>query len=196
MIGDVKTPNRITLDINGMRALDAIARAGGAQNPAYDEVVQLTRHGVGKRVRLSQIISSPAENIYLQPDDTIYVLHDPAVVSILGATNKNTRVLFDTDKYPRASFTSTRAEKLGSAKGKLYGDLTLHGVTKPVVLDVMLNGAKLNTYTNTPTLGFSGRTTIKRSDFNMGMGVPMVSDEVEIIIEGEFDKVAKEPTKS
>lgn len=110
VIGDVKTPNRITLDINGMRALDAIARAGGAQNPAYDEVVQLTRHGVGKRVRLSLIIGNPAENIYLQPDDTLYVLHDPAVVSVLGATNKNTRVLFDTEQM-------TLAEALGLAGG-------------------------------------------------------------------------------
>jgi polysaccharide export outer membrane protein len=110
VIGDVKAPNRLPLDINGMRALDAIARAGGAQNPAYEEVLQLTRHGIGKRVRLSQIIDSPAENIYLQPDDTVYLLHNPTIISVLGATNKNTRVQFDTEQM-------TLAEALGLAGG-------------------------------------------------------------------------------
>jgi polysaccharide export outer membrane protein len=110
VIGDVKTPNRLPLDINGMRILDAVARAGGTTAPAFNEIVQLTRHGVAKRVRLSWIHNNPVENIYLQPDDTIYVLHDPEVISVLGATTNNMRLQFDTEKM-------TLADAVGLAGG-------------------------------------------------------------------------------
>lgn len=96
--------------------------------------------------------------------------------------------LFDTAKYPTARFTSTKVEKLSGSTGKVHGELTLRGITKPVVLDVTLNGALVNSYSKQPTLGFSGKATVKRSDFGMGAGVPMVSDEVDIIIEAEFGK--------
>jgi polysaccharide export outer membrane protein len=110
VIGDVKTPNRLSLDINGTRILDAIARAGGGVAPAFNEIVQLTRHGVAKRVRLSWIHDNPVENIYLQPDDTVYVLHDPEVVAVLGATTNNMRLQFDTEKM-------TLADAVGLAGG-------------------------------------------------------------------------------
>jgi polysaccharide biosynthesis/export protein len=109
-MGDVKNPNRLPLDINGTRVLDAIARAGGASAPAFNEVVQLTRHGVAKRVRLSWIHDNPVEDIYLQPDDTVYVLHDPEVVAVLGATTNNMRLQFDTEKM-------TLADAVGLAGG-------------------------------------------------------------------------------
>jgi polysaccharide biosynthesis/export protein len=110
VMGDVKNPNRLPLDINGTRVLDAIARAGGASAPAFNEVVQLTRHGVAKRVRLSWIHDNPVEDIYLQPDDTVYVLHDPEVVAVLGATTNNMRLQFDTEKM-------TLADAVGLAGG-------------------------------------------------------------------------------
>jgi polysaccharide export outer membrane protein len=110
VIGDVKTPGRLPLEINGTRILDAIARVGGTAAPAFDEIVQLTRHGVAKRVRLSWIHNDPAENIYLQRDDTVYVLHDPEVVAVLGATTNNMRLQFDTEKM-------TLADTVGMAGG-------------------------------------------------------------------------------
>jgi polysaccharide export outer membrane protein len=110
ILGDVKTPNRIPLDINGMRILDAIARVGGTSAPAYNEVVQLTRHGVAKRLRLSYVHSNPAENIYLQPDDILYVLHDPEAVAVLGAAQNNMRLQFDSENL-------TLADAVGMAGG-------------------------------------------------------------------------------
>jgi polysaccharide biosynthesis/export protein len=110
VLGDVKTPNRLPLDINGTRILDAIARAGGAASPAFDEIVQLTRHGVAKRVRLSYVHNNPAEDIYLQPNDTLYVLHDPEVVAVLGAATNNMRLQFDTENL-------TLADAVGMAGG-------------------------------------------------------------------------------
>lgn len=94
---------------------------------------------------------------------------------------------FDTPKFPNATFSSTRIEKLSETTGKVYGDLTLHGVTKPIVLDVTFNGAGTNPVkTDLVMLGFSGQTTIKRSDFGISQYIPMVGDEVTLTIEAEF----------
>jgi polyisoprenoid-binding protein YceI len=93
---------------------------------------------------------------------------------------------FDVDTFPEAKFVSTRLQKLNDAEGKLYGNLTLHGVTKPIVLDITFNGYGTNPITQAPSLGFSALGKIKRSDFGLGAYVPLVGDEVSIIIETEF----------
>lgn len=93
---------------------------------------------------------------------------------------------FDTTKYPTATFTSTRVERTGETTGKVHGDLTLHGVTRPVVLDVTFNGAGVKPMVNIEALGFSAQTTIRRSDFGIPNGIPMVGDLVTLSIETEF----------
>ena len=93
---------------------------------------------------------------------------------------------FDATKFPTATFTSTKVEKLSPTTGKLYGNLTLHGVTKPVVLDVTFNGAGTNPIVAIQQLGFSAKGTIKRSDFGITQYIPMVGDEVALTIEAEF----------
>jgi len=142
VIGDVKTPNRLPLDINGTRILDAIARAGGANAPAFNEVVQLTRHGVAKRVRLSWIHDNPAENIYLQPDDTLYVLHDPEVVAVLGAATNNMRLQFDTERM-------TLADAVGLAGGLRDAQAEPSGVyIFRMVPSELVHGMKQDAVTN------------------------------------------------
>ncbi|MBX9725788.1 MAG: YceI family protein [Rickettsiales bacterium] len=93
---------------------------------------------------------------------------------------------FDTAKFPTATFTSTSITKLTDTTGKLTGDLTLHGVTKPVTLDVTFNGAGNNPFANVPQLGFSAKGSIKRSDFGISQYLPAVGDEVSIMIESEL----------
>lgn len=94
---------------------------------------------------------------------------------------------FDTPQFPNATFSSTRIEKLSETTGKVYGDLTLHGVTKPIVLDVTFNGAGTNPVAmDKVMLGFSGQTSIKRSEFGISQYIPMVGDEVTLTIEAEF----------
>lgn len=93
---------------------------------------------------------------------------------------------FDVAKFPVASFTSTRIEKRSEKSGKLYGNLTLHGVTRPVVLDVLFNGGGLNPLSKKDTLGFSAETKISRSEFGVSTYVPMVGDTVSLNIEAEF----------
>ncbi len=91
---------------------------------------------------------------------------------------------FDAAKFPTATFISKRVDLTGKDQAKVAGDLTLHGVTKPVVLDVKLNKIGENMM-KLKTAGFTASTVIKRSEFGMSAYVPNVGDEVRIDIETE-----------
>jgi polyisoprenoid-binding protein YceI len=93
----------------------------------------------------------------------------------------------DAAKFPTATFKSTKVELDGDA-AEITGDLTLHGVTKPVVLDVNFTGAGANPMNKAETVGFSAGTTIKRSDFGINAYVPNISDEVDLEITVAFEK--------
>ncbi len=94
---------------------------------------------------------------------------------------------FDAAKFPTATFTSTRIEKLSETTGKITGNFTLHGVTKPITLDATFNGAGSNPFSNKPMLGFSAKGAIKRSDFGISQYIPMVGDDVAIAIQAELE---------
>lgn len=91
---------------------------------------------------------------------------------------------FEADKYPDATFTSTKVEAAGPNKLRVTGDLTMHGVTKPVVLDVTLNKSAPGR-DGQPRIGFDATARLKRSDFGLGLFAPKVSDEVDIRITTE-----------
>ena len=95
---------------------------------------------------------------------------------------------FDAQKYPSMHFKSTSLEKYDKNKYKLTGDLTLHGITKPVTMDLEYRGTVENPMSKKPTAGFQLTGVIKRSDFAIGNGFPppMISDEVRIKADGEF----------
>lgn len=97
---------------------------------------------------------------------------------------------FDSAKFPTLTFVSTGIKAAGTNKYKLSGNLTLHGVTKPVVFDMLYRGTVTNPMSKQPTAGVKVSGTIKRSDFNFGSkyGSPMLSDEVVITASGEFGK--------
>ena len=90
---------------------------------------------------------------------------------------------FETAKFPVATFKSTKVDK-GAAADRLRvtGDLSLHGVTKPVTLDVTVVKIGTNPRTNLATVGFDAMTALKRSDFGLGRFVPQVSDDIQIHI--------------
>lgn len=92
---------------------------------------------------------------------------------------------FNVEKFPSATFKSTKVEKTGDKTAKVTGDLTLLGVTKPVTLDVTLNKKGEHPMNKKQTVGFSATGTIKRSDFGINYALPNVSDEVPLIIEAE-----------
>ena len=96
---------------------------------------------------------------------------------------------FDADTYPEIRFVSTGIKLTGEATGLITGDLTLKGVTKPVTLDVIFNGAGKSFGNPGKTLGFSATTKFKRSEYNMGHLVAFgIGDEVTLRIETEFNE--------
>jgi polyisoprenoid-binding protein YceI len=92
---------------------------------------------------------------------------------------------FHVDKYPTMHFKSTKVEKLDANRGKIHGQLTLLGVSKPVILDFTFNKAGLHPKSKKFVAGFSARTLIKRSEYGMTYGLPMVGDDIDIRIEVE-----------
>lgn len=92
---------------------------------------------------------------------------------------------FDAEKFPTITFKSTKVEVTGEKTAKVSGDLTLHGVTKPATLEMTLNKIGTSMAHRVKSAGFSGSTTIKRSEFGMGYGVPGIPDDVRITIDSE-----------
>jgi polyisoprenoid-binding protein YceI len=103
--------------------------------------------------------------------------------------NRQIAGYFEADKYPTISFVSTNIEGQ-EGKGTMTGDLTFHGVTKPVTLDVTFGGAGHGVTPLGTRLGFSGSTRIKRSDFGVTSFVlnQFTDDDVDVIFEVEFEK--------
>lgn len=96
---------------------------------------------------------------------------------------------FDAEKFPTMNFKSTSIKKAGKNKYKLTGNLTLHGITKPVTVTLLHRGTTANPNAKgAPVAGLQITGTIKRSDFALGAGfpAPMISDEVMIKADGEF----------
>lgn len=89
---------------------------------------------------------------------------------------------FDTEKYPTATFVSDKIVLQGKNKAKIYGTLTLHGVSKPVVLQAQLLKQGINPMKNKKSLGFIATTKIKRSEFDIKKYLPNLGDEVKIEI--------------
>ncbi len=107
-----------------------------------------------------------------------------------AAFNKQIAGYFEADKYPTITFVSTGLQGGADGKGTMTGDLTFHGVTKPVTLDVTFDGAGRGITPLGTRLGFSGSTQIKRSDFGVGNFVlnQFTGDDVDVLFEVEFEK--------
>jgi polyisoprenoid-binding protein YceI len=95
---------------------------------------------------------------------------------------------FDAAKFPTATFVSTSVKPEGTNGAEITGNLTLHGVTKPVTLDTQFYGVGPNPMTKKENIGFVATGTIKRSDFGMGAFVPLVSDAIELKVIAGFEK--------
>lgn len=95
------------------------------------------------------------------------------------------------EAYPHITFTSTNVERLDEEQGRMYGELTIRDVTRPVVLDVEYAGMAKSPW-GTISAGFSARTTINRKDWGLNWNVALetggwlVSDEVKVAIDVEL----------
>ena len=102
--------------------------------------------------------------------------------------NRTVSGYFEPDKYPVIRFVSTGLSVTEEGRGQLAGELTLHGVTKPVTLDVEFNGVGPGVLGAGTRMGFSGTGRIKRSEFGVTGGRPFAGDVVDLMFEVEFVK--------
>ncbi|MFM2045232.1 MAG: hypothetical protein RLY86_3808 [Pseudomonadota bacterium] len=125
------------------------------------------------------LVLDPADPTKSRIDITVDVA---AVDSNLDKMDEHLRAadFFDTANFPTATFKSTKVERTGDKTARITGDLTLKGVTKPVVLDATFNQAGVNMINNVYSIGFDATATIKRSDWGITTYVPAVGDDVTL----------------
>jgi polysaccharide export outer membrane protein len=95
VLGDVGGPGRIPANHAGERILDAIARAGGPKNQGYDEWIMLERGGKRALAPFGALVYEPNNNIYVHPEDTIFLYREPQTFLVLGATGSQAQLNFD-----------------------------------------------------------------------------------------------------
>ncbi|TCB32924.1 polyisoprenoid-binding protein [Acinetobacter sp. ANC 4910] len=98
---------------------------------------------------------------------------------------------FDAINYPNITFKSTKVESLGNNQYKITGNLTVKDVTKPVVLDAVLNKQGEHPMTKLQSIGFNATTSFDRSAFGVGGYVPNVGDKITVNITTEASVPAK-----
>lgn len=143
--------------------------------------------------------SNPTADLGIAEGTLVFDQQDPAKSSVevsmpLSRLDTHVKALdehlkeasfFDAAKYPVVTFKSTSVQPLGDKHFKVVGNLTVHGVTKPVTLDATLNRIGPHPMTKAQAIGFDATATLKRSDFGVGAYVPMVGDEITIRITTE-----------
>jgi polyisoprenoid-binding protein YceI len=95
---------------------------------------------------------------------------------------------FNSKKFPEIVFRSMNVTVTGQDTAKVAGNLTMHGLTKPVTLNVTFHGAGVNALDNKYTVGFEASGHLKRSDFGINPNLPLVGDGVDLIISAAFEK--------
>lgn len=123
---------------------------------------------------------------------TLNVTIDTASLGTLNPaldTHLKSADFLDVAKYPQAVFKATSVRVTGPKTAAITGDLTLHGVTKPVTVDATFNQAGVNPLDKTYSVGFAAAAKIHRSDFGITAYVPAISDEVTLQFEAELKAV-------
>jgi polysaccharide biosynthesis/export protein len=115
VLGDVNTPGVLALSSVGERLLALIARAGGPKFEAIESYVTLQRDGRCVRVLLSRVVHDPRENIFIRPNDVIFITHEAPTFTALGALNQN--VFGFNSEIPFDVETLTLAQAIGKAGG-------------------------------------------------------------------------------
>ncbi len=119
--GEVVTGARVPLSVKGDRVLDVIAEAGGVHYPVNEDFVELSRGSKTARIPLITVVNNPRENIYLHPDDSLTVVHDPQTFIAYGALGQNAEIPFQADGI-------TLAQALSKAGGLLDSRSDMRGV--------------------------------------------------------------------
>ena len=95
---------------------------------------------------------------------------------------------FDVENNPHITFETTSYEETSENTGRLRGDLTVRGITKPVSLDVTINSAAMNAMNRREMIGVTATGQLKRSDFGLTAFAPAVGDDLSLTVQAEFEK--------
>ncbi len=98
VLGDVNSPSKFPVNAKGERILDVIARAGGPKQPGYETYVTLQRRSKKTTVYFQTLVRDPSNNIYVLPNDTIYVYREPHAFTAFGAAGENGRFDFSDEQ--------------------------------------------------------------------------------------------------
>ncbi len=173
--------------------------AGFSQTWNWDKAHSQLQFGI-QHLSISEIdgsFSSVTAKITSSKDDfSDAVVELSAEIASISTGNeqRNTHLkspdFFDAAKFPTLTFKSTSFKKTGAKTFEVAGDLSFHGVTKPVVLNATLNGTTVNPQSKKTIAGFKVTGTIKRTDFGIATGFPsnMLSDDVALNANAEFVK--------
>jgi polyisoprenoid-binding protein YceI len=172
-------------------------------DPAHSEVDFTVRHGGVSNVhgRFGNVAATLVYNAADVTKSTVTATIDVNTVDTGESPRDNhlkTDAFFDVAKFPTATFTSTSVVKNG-AKLTVSGNFTIHGVTKPIVLDVDGPSTPVeNGMDHKPHSGFTATTTLSRTAFGIGTGFPaaLVGDEIKLTIEVEIVKQENLPANS
>jgi len=97
-------------------------------------------------------------------------------------------LFFDVEKFPTATFVSREIRVTGKDTGDITGTLTVHGISKPIVIHARFNKMGVNPINQQNTVGFSGRATVNRKDFGITTLSPQLGDEVKLRMEIEANQ--------
>ncbi len=92
------------------------------------------------------------------------------------------------DQHPDIRFVSRRIERTGPETGRIIGDLTMNGVTKPLTLDARFDGAVVNPLSKKVTMGISAEGVVHRAEYGVTVAEPIVGDDIAFRIEAEYAK--------
>lgn len=177
---------------SGMRDTKMVSGGIYAVDPNHTQVLFAFDHlGITNNLGL---IARPSGTLALNPakaEDAKVEISFPVKNISTGIPGFNEHLMspdfFEAEKHPSATFIST-AIKIDGMEAEITGDLTIKDITKEVTLDASFTGAGTNPRSKKENIGFSAEAVIKRSDFGLGYGVPMVGDTIELKITAAFEK--------
>ncbi|WP_428031240.1 YceI family protein [Ancylobacter sp.] len=178
-----------------MPGTDDVARITGGTyvvDPDHTQIVWTVNHmGITPLAGMFGAASGTLALDPAKPDEAKLEITIPIsslrVPSTDFATHLASADFLDAAKFPTATFKSTGITVEG-ADATIEGEITLRGVTKTITLDASFFGGGIDPMTKKETIGFTATADIMRSEFGMGFGVPVVSDEVALDIVGAFIK--------
>ncbi len=97
VVGDVNAPGRFPIPVGGVRLLDVVASAGGSRAPVFESEATIVRGDTKDSIRLDEVLSQPGNNVWMEPSDTVQIMHKPRTFTALGAVSSKNRHAFKTE---------------------------------------------------------------------------------------------------